>query len=815
MAGRISGWNRRHPVLAILLVSLLAVVINCYPVIFCGKSFVSPISVGRVVYDWWPSLPGMDPTQRYERLSQHGSDTGAAMWWEVPMGFVESRSLLEHGTIPLWNRYSHAGDTLIGQNETMLGDPLQLIVILGRGCAEAWDVKFVVAKFLFCVGFGLLILRLFGSRPLSLIYAAMGAYCGAFFYINNHPSFFVLCYGPWILLSALAWLDRQSGWSAVWGLVWLLANFACFNAGHVETAVVLIGGLNLTAISFTLARCGKAIAAAKVIGRMGLGTILFLGLTAPMWMSFFAALSGAFSIHSEVRVAQIPLVALPGMFDDLFFLLPLRSDLYAAVAPGTSLLVMAGCIFSVLRWRELKGDIFFWVNGGAILLWGGFVFGWVPAPLIAAIPLLNRVGHVYVDFSYLLVIQLTIQSALGFTCLAREKDFRRAAVDLLWVGLIFGTMVLLFCLGISHQPIPWNYFLCVAAGGIGAPLLFTYLKNRHRRIPVMGLAGIIILGFIPHFRFGLYTFGNDNLLLIPGQREVLDAPSPAIEKIKSGRSDPFRVVGLRWNLAGDYSATYGLEDIRSCAPLSNGEYIKLMQKSPGVVFGGQSGWGICVENPVAAQPLLNLLDVKYLLAQPQPQTEIRAGVDFRVADRSDFLVLENVDVWPRAFFSNKVLTNSSTEEFLKQLWDNSKQPFVSLSPDELQSQPGLPALTNTKEAAILPATNYSMLPNSTAFDVHATSAGVVCLIEGQAKDFTATANGKPKAVLTVNRAFKGVYLDQPGDYHIEFIYRPRHWRLACLLFWISAASVMVLATIAAFCSRLERQQRNPEPNPAI
>ena len=250
------------------------------------------------------------------------------MLWGVPVGFIESRSLLENGEVPLWNRYSHAGDTLIGQAISMLGDPLQLIVILGRGSAGAWDVKFVVAKFLFCAGFGLLILRLLGIRPLSLIYAALAAYCGAFFYINNHPVFFVFCYAPWILLSALAWLDLRSGRNVCWGVVWLLANFACFNAGHVEAAVVLIGGLNLAAIAHALAGHRKTADVAKVIGRMSIGTIFFLGLTAPMWMSFLAALDGAYSVHSEVRVTQLPLVALPGAFDDLFFLLPLKGDAY-------------------------------------------------------------------------------------------------------------------------------------------------------------------------------------------------------------------------------------------------------------------------------------------------------------------------------------------------------------------------------------------------------------------------------------------------------------------------------------------------------
>ena len=222
-------------------------------------------------------------------------------------------------------------------------------------------------------------------------------------------------------------------------------------------------------------------------------------------------------------------------------------------------------------------------------------------------------------------------------------------------------------------------------------------------------------------------------------------------------------------------------------------------------FGGEGGWGICILNPVAAQPLLNLLNVKYLLARPDPKTQVRDGLDFRIIDQSDFLVLENLQAWPRAFFSDKVAANASTEEFVKQLLENGKQPFASLSQDEIQKRAGLQTMKNTREATILPATNYRLLPNSTAFDVHAPSPGVVCLTEGQAKDFTVKANDEPKEVLTVNRAFKGVYLDKPGDYHIEFVYRPRHWRLACAWFWISAGGVFALATIGVFRTRLERK----------
>jgi len=121
-----SGWSARHPVLAIVLVSLVAVAINCYPVVFLGKSFVVPAEGVPMLYARYHTIPGMgneDPVQA------HGSDTAATMIWGVPLGMIESRSIFNHGEEPLWNRYSHAGDTLIGQANSMFYDPLQWIVI--------------------------------------------------------------------------------------------------------------------------------------------------------------------------------------------------------------------------------------------------------------------------------------------------------------------------------------------------------------------------------------------------------------------------------------------------------------------------------------------------------------------------------------------------------------------------------------------------------------------------------------------------------------------------------------------------------------
>jgi hypothetical protein len=54
-----------------------------------------------------------------------------------------------------------------------------------------------------------------------------------------------------------------------------------------------------------------------------------------------------------------------------------------------------------------------------------------------------------------------------------------------------------------------------------------------------------------------------------------------------------------------------------------------------------------------------------------------------------------------------------------------------------------------------------------------------------------------------------VYLDKPGDYHLEFVYRPRYWRLTGTLFWIATGSIIVMASVSFIRTRV---QRNNGPN---
>ena len=783
LSQHVSKWNARHPVWFLVLVSWFAVVINCHPVVFGGRSMVSPASTGVMVYSWLPLFPGLQPGQT---VSAHGSDTGATMLYEVPSGFIEYRSL-QQGELPLWNRYGHAGQPFFGQAITMLGDPLHLIVLLGHGSALAWDVKFLTAKFLFCFGFGLLVWHLLGSQRLALLHAALAAWCGAFFYINNHPVFFVFAYSPWILLSALKWLDPQNGHWFRWGLVWLLANFASFNAGHVEVAVIMIGGLNSIALLHCLLACPSRTHSVKVLARLTVGTLLFGGFTAPVWVSFLTALQGAYSGHMEAHVYQLPLRSLPGVFDDLLYLLLVPGDAYPALAPCTGLLVLAGCILSLRHWKLMKTDRFFWINLGAIMLWGGCVFGWVPAGILNHIPFLNRDGHTYTDFSYLLVIHLTLQSAYGFRSLTQAPD-RRRVLEFSVVILLMAGMLLWYDFSITHRPVPWFYFVCTTAGrSARRRCLFCTSAAAGKSPPPDGWPSC----------FWDWPPNSASAFMPPAIRISCSWPAPGWPWMhaapRSKKSSRIKPVRSGWWAC----CTICTEITRQpmvwktfvpCSPLTSGDYMDLMQSHPGLEF--PYTWVMLVTNAVAAQPLLNLLNVKYLLGPTG--IVLSAGSPFRIAGRSDFSIIENPQAWPRAFFSDQVVSIASTSGFIQELDQQGDRPFVALAPAEMEICPALRQLETNSSPVIVAATHYDLRFNSTAFDLHAPAAGVVCLTEGQARDFVATANGEIKPVLTVNRAFKGVYLDHPGDYHIQFTYRPRYWHQACLLFWLAAAGLVIL-----------------------
>ena len=89
---KIRTWSISHPKQAVLVVAALFVILSCYPVVFFGKSFVSPNnhSHAYLLYGKMPTVPGYKDVATDD---EKGSDLGAAMWqnWLLQIGPLTSR----------------------------------------------------------------------------------------------------------------------------------------------------------------------------------------------------------------------------------------------------------------------------------------------------------------------------------------------------------------------------------------------------------------------------------------------------------------------------------------------------------------------------------------------------------------------------------------------------------------------------------------------------------------------------------------------------------------------------------------------------
>jgi len=228
---------------AIALLSLLVVAIQCHPVIFFGKSFVSPDTGTLLLYDEFPVLPGY---QFKEFENAQASDVGALMFWHLYCPVVAHDALFRDHELPLWNRYSMSGLPLLGQGQSMFGDPLNWLSILSRSAAWSWDVRFIIARWLLCCGLGLTVFALTRHLPSALLVTVGAGFLGFFGFRLNHPANFSLCYSPWILFAWVRICQAETLRLAMRScLLLILVNFSIMASGTVKEAYMLVLCLNL------------------------------------------------------------------------------------------------------------------------------------------------------------------------------------------------------------------------------------------------------------------------------------------------------------------------------------------------------------------------------------------------------------------------------------------------------------------------------------------------------------------------------------------------------------------------------------------
>ena len=774
------AWFAAHPRTTLLAVAALATAASCHPVVFFGKSFVSPNNGTLALYDVHPTLPGA-PAQPVEQWSE--ADINATAWAHLPYSMVTHEAVFTHGELPLWNRYVMCGLTLLGQGQSMPGDPLHWLTVCADGAAWAWDLRFLLAKTLFAFGIGLLVWKTTRRLPIAVLLGFSCAFFGFFSYRYSHPAFFSVCYAPWILLCWLRAMEETSvRRAAPWAFALLAANWLELNSGTAKEAAMLILTMNGTGVLVLLSRPEPA--RWRKLAVMCAGCAAFVAVSAPLWMVLLDALKNGFTIYDHPHAHQMSPGLAIGLFDDLFFRQLMPNEWHAD--PALNFLMLIGVLWALADARRVFADRTARAVAVAAVPALAMVFGVVPPVWIDRWPFFKNIIHVDDTFICPLLVLLSVIAGFGLRSFAKTvRDY--ANWRACWLGMLallgglaalyFGTVHatprgLGFALQLERPTVLSSFFTGYSAVLLAGAAVLPWLARRlllvreGRAATVLAVVAILVAF---HFRHGMWLETKfDIYVMNPQQRVNLQASSPAVDFVRAQQAEPSRVTGFGQILRPGFNMVLRVETPSGIDAVMS----KILAE-----WYGESGLGaMALWWPTLEQSGLenvrafyDAMNVRYYLASTASEGPPPAG--FKKVASADLTVLESETAWPRAFFTDRVNHYPDVRTLAAWIQGGDRRPFATMA----EGEDGAPALsTDQKTRQIAPARDYRLTSNTTSFTLDAPAAGLAVITESFVPgSFRARINGRAAPILRVNHIFKAVALPAAGTYRVEFEYWPR------------------------------------------
>jgi hypothetical protein len=706
------------------------------------------------------------------------------------------RRALAQGELPLWNRYNAAGVPLLAQGQSMFGDPLHLGVIAADGAAWAWDLKYLIAKWLFAAGLGLCVLALVRHTGAALLVALAAPFVGFFLYRVNHPAFFSLCYAPWPLycLVRLAQADTQRGVAACLAAL-IVANLALMNSGTVKEAYMLLVCMNFSGACVLLAAARPwRERLARLAALAGAGLIFTL-LTAPIWAVFLQTLQGSYTGYNAVSAYQIQPALLLGLFDEAFYRPLMAAN--RVFGPSLNFALLLGVLYFLATLRDQFSNRAVIALAASALVPLSLAFGLVPPQWIVTLPFLGNIAHLDNTFSCALIVLGAVLAGAGFAAAARRLGTRDGRADLAIAGLLLFALVFgwIAFRQAAHRLIAGPTFSVHAPGQVLAidPFLWGYLAALllaaglvaavARRALVrrsLAPAGALLLAAGAAtlvWRLALHApaAGFEDFTARPTVRVDFHARSGAMEFARAAHArEPGRGFGFNGNFFPGWTGAYGLEGVHGPDALVNPWLRELV---------GVSGierlwdWRLYVEAAqiAAAQPFLDALNVRFYFDLLSKNPALPRALT--LVHGADLDVWQSPTAWPRAFFTDRLDAYDQPADLVAKIRAAAGRPFAAVQRSDREVAAARAALPRDGATrTIAPATGYRLTANATRFTVRASGPGVIVLTETfWPGDFRAELNGRKAQILRVNHAFKGVRVDAAGDYAVEFRYVPKNW----------------------------------------
>jgi hypothetical protein len=771
------------PGMAVCATALIATAVATYPVLFLGKSLVSPNNgFVRLLYHEVPYAPGSS-----DRLVEdvRGNDVGATMVQGIPHSLVQ-REALAQGEFPLWNRYHSGGRPLWAQGLSYLLDPLHWITLVVPDPAVGWDLKLVTHRLVFAAGVGLVALAVTGAWLPSALVTAATPFIGLYTYRFNHPALFAMTYAPWALFAWLRLAEATTGRRKALSAVGLVASSSLvLLASTPKEAAIMLAGVHATGVLVVLLSPSGWHVRVSRLGAAALAGVATVLLTTPHWLIFVDNLRQSFTAYETPYVDFARRSFAVG-----FFLSPL---IPGPVRPGLHLLalVLIGAFAAAPKQLVERRPIMACVGVAGMLM--VVAFGAVPASWVLAIPFVRNIGHLHDVLLTAALPLLLIVCASGAAVLTSLSATRGYLVAIFVGAACAGLYANVRAVARDDGFESWAVLLLTPIAMAVPGAIRAAHTHAGRVVPIVAAAGAALALSLPgglHAETGLIPL--DGLLLQPRPRVDLLARSPAIDAVHAAGGAPARVVGLDWVLHSGSQSLYGLEGIGGPDPLDVPAYRALLDASD---IRRSMVW--FTEIPVADAPrfapLLDVLNVGFLLAR---EDALPSGFDeVAITGRDRIRLGRRLSAWPRAFFVDGVTVHQDAADLLR-MAAATNVPLAAIESSDSRARE-VAGTGMAPSGLMIPAQSYSLTTNTTRFHLNAPSAGVAVLTETYLPDdFRATLNGQRVPYFRVNQAFKAVRIPAAGEWDVMFEYHPHRWNQSLVAAALGLALVAGLGLAA-------------------
>lgn len=455
-------------------------------------------------------------------------------------------------------------------------------------------------------------------------------------------------------------------------------------------------------------------------------------------------------------------------------------------------------------WREWRTGYFI----GLAVVSYGMVYGAPFNVLVGRLPVLNAGSPTRMLISGAFAIAGL--AALGFDFLAQQANIRLAfrrrqiivAVLLATTSMIAISMTTDIYILVTDHPWKPNSLIEVLRSSelehfqirnalifalwilSGTNLILAQAKGwLPKGIFVSATAALLVLD--------IFNFGIDyNPTLEP---ELIMPSTPGVKFLQQqGKEQPFRILGLDKTLFPNSSSIYGLNDIRAHG-IGTDRYEQYIGQIDPTAMRGNHGT-ISLFSHEQAQldsPLLNLLNVRYILVSPDTDMRESRGASelTLIYAGEDMHIYENPSYFPRAYAVCQFQVTQNEQSILSGLADGSLDPYETVW---LEEPPAIP-MTNAGCISEQPQV-IRYAANEFAIQAEMASPGFLVVSEVTYPGWQAYVDGKESHVYTANYLFRAVYLPE-GTHEVCFAYVP-------IGFWIGVAiSSATLTGIAGVLGR--------------